>query len=442
MSKFVRAALLSALLAAAAWGQATAGLGGISGTVRDASGSPVPAAKVVVSNTSLGLTRELATTDAGIFSAPALVPSGGYKVSINKAGFAAYEANEISVQVGETVNLSVALTVGAVTQTVDVTATAAIVDDTKTESSSVVDNRMIKDLPINGRRVDQFVTLTPAVTKDADFGLVTFRGMAGGNNFLIDGNDTTNQYYNENAGRTRLGAQISQDAVQEFQVLTSAYSAEFGRAERRRRQHHHQERDQRYPRHFFLVFPQSHAGCDRSLLDRERIAFDPPEVRHQTGGTIGGPIMKNKLFAFFNTEIQRRTFPMVDNVINSSVNATTQTWIGCAAPATPAQCTAINSVLPRMFGLVPRNGNQSLYFLKLDYRPNERNSFSASMNYLKWLSVNGIQTGIVSTSGAAVGTNGDDSVRDRIGKLSWTYVPTGEHRQRSALRLVQGPPGR
>ncbi len=425
MSRFVRAALLSALLAAAAWGQATAGLGGISGTVRDASGSPVPAAKVVVSNTSLGLTRELATTDAGIFSAPALVPSGGYKVSINKAGFAAYEANEISVQVGETVNLSVALTVGAVTQTVDVTATAAIVDDTKTESSSVVDNRMITDLPINGRRVDQFVTLTPAVTKDADFGLVTFRGMAGGNSFLIDGNDTTNQYYNENAGRTRLGAQISQDAVQEFQVLTSAYSAEFGRADGGIVNTITKSGTNDIHGTFFWFFR------NRTLdaIDRYAIVngnyFDPPEVRHQTGGTIGGPIIKNKLFAFFDTEFQRRTFPMIDNVINSSVNATTQTWIGCAAPATPAQCNAINSVLPRMFGLVPRNGNQSLYFLKLDYRPNERNSFSASMNYLKWFSVNGIQTGIVSTSGAAVGTNGDDSVRDRIGNLTWTYVPKG-----------------
>jgi hypothetical protein len=115
---------------------------------------------------------------------------------------------------------------------------------------------------------------------------------------------------------------------------------------------------------------------------------------------------------------------MVDTIINPSVNQGAQTWIGCVAPATPAQCSAINSVLPRMFGLTDRTGNQSLYFLKLDYRPNERNSISASFNYLKWLSVDGIQTGIVSTSGAAVGTNGDDSVRDRIGKISWTWVPT------------------
>ena len=94
----------------------------------------------------------------------------------------------------------------------------------------------------------------------------------------------------------------------------------------------------------------------------------------------------------------------------------------------PLECFqwALNiALVQRLFGQVDRNGNQSLYFLKFDYRPNDRNSFSASINYLKWLSVNGIQTGLVSTSGAAVGTNGDDSVRDRMGKLQWTYVPGG-----------------
>src|SRR5262249_28754440 len=137
------------------------------------------------------------------------------------------------------------------------------------------------------------------------------------------------------------------------------------------------------------------------------------------------PIVKNKLFFFFDTEIQRRHFPMADFLINSNVNSTSQTWIGCGAPATTAQCAAANAILPRLFGQVDRNGNQQLYFLKLDYHLNDRNSLSASLNYLKWLSINGIQTGLVSTSGAAVGTNGDDSVRDRMGKLQWTYVPSG-----------------
>ncbi|HLK65643.1 MAG TPA: carboxypeptidase regulatory-like domain-containing protein [Bryobacteraceae bacterium] len=403
----------------AAWGQATAGFGGISGTVRDASNAAVPGAKVVVSNPKMGLKRELTTTDAGIFAAPALTPADGYDVMITKEGFAPYEAKGVVVRVGEVTDLTVPMTVGAMAQAVEVVGATPAVDDVKTETSQVVGNLLINDLPINGRRVDSFVLITPAVTKDADFGLVTFRGMAGGNSFLIDGNDTTNQYYNENAGRTRLGSQLSQDAVQEFQVLSSSYSAEFGKASGG------------------VVNTITKSGTNdihgtgfwffrnRTLNARDRFAaIDPPEVRHIYGATIGGPIKKDKLFFFADTEEQWRHFPIISNLINSSVNAASQTWIGCAAPATAAQCTAINSLLPRMFGTVNRTGNQQLAFLKLDYRPNEKNTFSASMNYLHWNSINGIQTGITLTNGAAIGTNGDDKVFDRIGKVSWTFVPT------------------
>ncbi len=419
----MKRALLTASLAfvstIAAWGQATAGLGAISGTVRDSSGSPIPSAKVVVTNSALGVTRDLNTTDAGLFAAPALVPAQGYKVTVSKQGFAGYEATSLQVHVGEVVDLNVTLTVGAISTQVEVAAAAPVVDDVKTETSSVVGNQLINELPINGRRVDSFVLLTPAVTKDADFGLVTFRGLAGGNSFLVDGNDTTNQYYNENAGRTRLGSQLSQDAVQEFQVLASSYSAEYGHASGG------------------VVNTITKSGTNevhgtafeffrnRTLNARDRFAaIDPPEVRHIYGGTIGAPIKKDKLFLFFDTESQWRHFPIVSNVINASVNSTTEQWIGCGAPATAAQCAAANAVLPRMFGLVNRTGNQNLEFLKLDYRPNERHSFSASMNYLKWNSINGIQTGITLTNGAAIGTNGNDTVRDRIGKLAWTWVPS------------------
>ena len=420
MKKTLGLRSLLLLVAAGAWGQATAGFGALSGTVRDASGSAVPDAKVVVTNSSLGLNRELATTGAGVFAAPALVPGTGYKVTVSKQGFTPYEADKIEIQVGQTVNLTVTLSVGTTSTQVEVSATAPGVDDVKTEVSTVVNNTLINELPINGRRVDSFVLLTPAVTKDADFGLVTFRGIAGGNSFLVDGNDTTNQYYNENAGRTRLGSQLSQDAVQEFQVLSSSYSAEYGRASGGVVNTITKSGTNEYHGTAFEFFR------NRTLNARDRFAaIDPPEVRHIFGGTVGGPIKKDKLFFFFDTETQWRHFPIVSNIINANVNATTQSWIGCAAPATAAQCAAANSVLPRMFGLVDRNGNQNLEFLKLDYRPNEKNSFSASMNYLKWNSVNGIQTGIALTNGAAIGTNGNDSVRDRIGKLSWTYVPSG-----------------
>ena len=424
MKKALTLVLLAVVLAASAFAQATAAYGTVSGTVLDLTNAPVPGAKVLVTNPSLGLTRELTTTDAGIFSAPALTPAAGYKVSVASQGFATFNTAEFAVSVGQTVNLKVTLAIGTVTTTVDVTGAAPVVDDVKTEVSQVVGSEQIMNLPINGRRVDGFVQITPAVTKDADFGLVTFRGIAGGNEFLIDNVDTTNQYYNENAGRTRVGAQISQDAIQEFQVLSASYSAEFGKSSGGVINTITKSGTNDLHGTAFWFFRNRTLDA-RDPTPTGAAAINPPEVRHIYGGTVGAPIAKDKLFFFFDTEQQWRHFPMVDSVSNSSVNQATQSWIGCAAPATAAQCSAINTLLPRLFKPVDRNGNQSLYFLKLDYRPTAKNSFTADMNYLKWMSKNGIQTGISSTSGSAVGTNGDDSVRDRMARASWTFVPTG-----------------
>src|SRR5450432_1366182 len=319
MTKFLFSLSLACSLTA--WGQATAGLGAISGTVLDASGAPIGGAKVVVSNSLIGLNRELVTTGAGTFAAPALVPEKGYKVNVEKQGFTVYTAEGLVVQVGQVLNLNVALAVGSMSQRVDVTDAAPSVDDVKTETSQVVGNDLIANLPINGRRVDSFVVLTPAVTKDADFGLITFRGMAGGNSFLVDGVDTTNQYYNENAGRTRLGAQISQDAVQEFQVVSSNYSAEYGRASGGVVNTITKSGTNQVHGTFFWFFR------NRTLNARDRFAaVNPLETRHIAGGTIGAPIVKDKLFVFFDTEVQRRDFPMTSTLINSSVNATAQQW--------------------------------------------------------------------------------------------------------------------
>ena len=205
------------------------GFGSITGVVKDASGSVVPGAAIVVQNASKGIRREFETTAAGAFSVQALVPASGYSVSVNKQGFVIYKLENITVTVGEAVTLSPNLSISSSTTFLEVVDEAPVIDNTKIDVSEVVTSQQILDLPINGRRVDSFVLLTPGVTTDGPFGLISFRGNPGGNSFLTDGNDTTNQFYNENAGRTRT-TNISQDAVQEFQVVTSNFLAEYGRA--------------------------------------------------------------------------------------------------------------------------------------------------------------------------------------------------------------------
>ena len=397
--------------------QSVAGLGGISGTVSDASGGRIPGAEVVLSNKERGIRRNLSTNEAGIFNAGSLAPASGYLISVGKSGFSRNEVRNVTLHVGQLINLNLILSVTAAATSVDVTTDAPVVDSQKTGVSQVVDAEQILNLPINGRRVDSFVLLTPGVTSDGAFGLVSFRGVPGGNAFLQDGNDTTQQYYNENAGRTRISAQISQDSVQEFQVITGG-SAEFGRAAGG------------------VINTVTKSGGnslhgtgywfyrDQNFNARDRYAkFSPDEKRQQFGGSVGGPVQKDKLFYFFNTEITRRDFPLISSHTAAPLFNSQGAYVG-VCNATAEQCANAKRYIDRFNQVVPRSANQELLFGKLDYRVNDRNTLSASFNYLRWISPNGIQTGAVLNTGAATGNNGLSTVRTRNGRLAWTSLPT------------------
>jgi hypothetical protein len=427
MRKVLALTICALVFVAGAYAQATAGLGAVSGTVRDASGAVIPGATVVVANDGKGIKRTMNSTEAGVFAAPALVPSSGYSITVTKEGFATYEVKEFEILVGQNVDFKVGLQIGSSTTKVDVSAEAPMVEDTKSGVTATVGKDQIDNLPINGRRVDSFVLLTPAVTNDGEFGLLSFRGIAAGNSFLTDGNDTTNSFYNENAGRTRIASQISQDAVQEFQVLSNGFSAEFGRAMGG------------------VINTVTKSGSNdvhgtgywffrnRTLEATDRYAngLKAPEWRHTAGVSLGGALKKDKLFYFANFDYTDRNFPGQNRIVNNTVTDPTGNFIpasNCvpaAAGPTQAQCTAaINFIQSQMNVLVPRTYNQELGFAKIDWRPSDRNTFSFDMNYMRWVSPHGIQTQAVLTSGNMLGNNGNSTVQDKYGKASWTSVVT------------------
>src|SRR3954454_1075142 len=397
-----------------------AGMGAISGTVRDASGAVIPDAQVVVSNESKGIKRTIRTTEAGVFAAPSLVPAAGYVVNVTKQGFSNYEVRDVQVQVGQNIDLAVLLSVAGAATQVQVEATAPIVDSTKTDVSQVIDTRQIQDLPINGRRVDSFVLLSPAVVPDGTFGLVSFRGIAGGNSFLTDGNDTTNQYYNENAGRTRISSQISQDAVQEFQVVSNNYSAEFGRATGGVVNTVTRSGSNDFHGTGYWFFRNQDFNAKDTFA-----TINPAEKRNQFGVSAGGKIVRDRLFYFLNYEAMRRTFPLIASMTaaGSSVFAPNGNFIAtCTASA--AQCETARRFTDRQFQTLDRTANQDLGFGKLDWRPTDRHAFSASLNLLRWVSPNGLQTQAVLNNGNGVGNNVNSSVRAKYGRMTWTAIPS------------------
>src|SRR5215472_18082876 len=300
------------LFAAGVYGQVAQSR--IDGTVLDPSGAAVAGAQVVITNGAVGLDRKIETTGAGLFSAPDLTPGPGYTVTVTAPGFAVYKVNQFDLAVGQNLTMSIGLTVAnASGTTVNITSDAPIIETTKTDVSGVVDSAEILDLPSNGRRVDFFVLTQPGVTNDAAFGLMSFRGTTAGNSFLTDGIDTTNTFYDENAGRTR-SYNISQDAVQEFQTVTSNFLPEYGRASGG------------------VVNTITRSGTNEihgsaywffrnrtlNATDPTSLGINPPEYRHQAGVSIGAPIRKNKLFYFFNGELQRRVDPIVSTNITDT----------------------------------------------------------------------------------------------------------------------------
>lgn len=409
-----------------AWGQNTGGFASMTGVVQDSSGAVVPGANIVIANMSKGIRRELVSNGAGVFNAPALVPAEGYSVTVTKPGFSTLEIQDIELEVGEQLSLNPLMAVSSAATQVTVTSEAPEIEGTKTDVSTVVDSREVMDLPINGRRVDSFVLLNPGVTNDAGFGLVTFRGNVGGNLFLTDGVDTTNQFYDENAGRTR-SYNISQDAIQEFEVVSSNFAAEYGHASGGVINTVTRSGTNSFHGTAYWFFRNRTLNATDAFANGN----NPQDWRHQAGLSVGGPIKKDKLFFFFNGELERRYAPIISsNGFSTYFNSTGQYIPGsatnpnCGPPATPAQCTAaIDYLLPRVAPqLVPRTIDNNLLFGKVDYNITDRNRLTAEMNYVDYRSPNGIQTSTALTNGAGVGNNSNTTVFDRTEKLSLTSV--------------------
>jgi len=172
--KLLRTITAFALLSGTtAFSQTAGGVSGLTGVVLDSSGAVVANAEVLVDNPRLGIHRKLATTAGGVFNAPALVPSSGYQVTINAAGFARYQTRDITILVGQDLNIRAELQIASASTQVEVQGEASAVE-IKTDVSQNVTQRQIDNLPINGRRVDSFALLTPGVAPDGNSGLLSF----------------------------------------------------------------------------------------------------------------------------------------------------------------------------------------------------------------------------------------------------------------------------
>src|SRR5215475_10506007 len=207
--------------------------GAIQGTITDQTGAVIAGAELTATHTDTGATFKTASHEDGFFEFP-LLPVGLYDLDVKKGGFATISKKGVKLTIGAKLNLRLELKVSSTSETVTVTGEAPVVETTRTQVSATVDDQAVANLPTNGRNFIDFVLLTPGVNRDVRGGDLSFAGQRGTlNSLTVDGTDNNNTFFGQTLGRTGSGRapyQFSQDAVQEFQVNTNGYSAEFGRA--------------------------------------------------------------------------------------------------------------------------------------------------------------------------------------------------------------------
>ncbi|HBL31194.1 MAG TPA: hypothetical protein DD490_30575 [Acidobacteria bacterium] len=367
-------ALLLALAAGAvAQSQATTGV--IEGTVSDAEGAVLPGATVTLVNTATNFEQVVTTGGEGRFRA-VLLPLGPYRVTVSLEGFATLVREGLDLAVGQTINLKLGLQLAGVEQEITVTAEAPVVETTRAEGTTRIDNKAVEGLPNNGRNFLDFTKLTPGVTivQGPDGDELSINGQKGiHNNVSVDGADFNNPFFGEQRGGQRPAFTFNLDAVKEVVVVADGANAEFGRSSSG----------------FVNVVTKSGTnqvkGTGHLFWKNDDLAsraqkpdggtadkFDSSQV--QAGFTVGGPIVADKVFYFVAGDYQ-------------DGSSTKQTDPSRIEQRVVDYFASLGS--PAENGPIERSNDASVLLAKIDWQASQGNLLTGRYTYTKSEQANG-----------------------------------------------------
>jgi hypothetical protein len=433
--------------------------GSITGTITDPAGAVVSGASVVTISAATNAQFKTTSDNSGFFVFPLLEP-GTYKVVIAAQSFAGYTANSVIVVVGQVTSLLPHLALASAQSEVIVTDQTPAMNLESPDFTSSIDQKALANIPINNRRWSALAMMTPGVVGDASgFGLVSVRGISTLlNNVEIDGADDNQAYFSEERGRTREAYSTSGMAVREFAVNSGVYAAEYGRAaggvitsvtKSGGNQFHGVG-------YFFDRESNWNAFNDYTTLTKANYTsgnpiptsfttspFKPEDMRKIYGFTVGGPIIKDRLFWIYTYDQHSHINPGVGvpslsntttgfyatpnptttgscNVTTGYLSGDTNTFdesactlaaregLASYAAGAAAYTAGIASFLPDL-GIVPRQGFQEINTPKVDWQISQKNRASFLYHRLRWDAPGDVQTS--TTSDYAIDTWGTDFVK-------------------------------
>ena len=428
--------------------------GAIEGRVTDQVGAVVPGVSVVIRSLATGLEQSTATNHAGLYQVLALIP-GTYSVTAAGKGFRPVEALA-RVLVGNNTLQDLTLQVGGSGETVRVSGTMLLLRPAESSASTVLDRSFVDELPLNGRRYTDFTTLTPNTSYDGDTGLVSIAGQQGGedsgyangngsNAFTVDGTNATNNYFADIIGRYRIPYLYGEDAIEEFQVSVSPYSAVYGggagfvNAVTR-------SGSNTFHGSAFYYNRNSVTGANDAL--DEAAGFPKPKDNlQQFGAGVGGPILHNRFWFFLDYEQQLRSDPI--SVINQALVSTQPGFLssnfgipeGTKLPApnaplplpgadtapdpnNPVYLQQVSNVIQALnsnLGSKTRNRNDLVFTPRLDYQASSRDALFLTLNFNHFNSPGGVITD-PTVGNYGLQTLANAYVRTFQTSLGWTHT--------------------
>lgn len=369
------------------------GTGSLSGLIVDGAHASIPGAEVILRNPSNGFTRQSITNADGRFAFD-LLPPAVYDLTIHQQRLKPFEEKGIKIDVGGVSERRIVLAPGK--ETVEVRDENPLVETQSSAISSVIEQRAIEDLPLNGRHFTDLALLTPGVTQDprgltsSSNGDLAFGGIRGyHSSFLVDGADNNNAFFAQARGRYRAPYQFSNEVIQEFRVSSNAYGADLGGAggavvnvvTRSGSNHFHGSG--------FYYLRDSKFNARPPF-----VAFKPADRQQQFGFTLGGPIKKDRVFFFAGFDQHVFHVPAVFEFANGSSSITPVPTNGRIAGDYEASDQALvfasASQLNTLSGAYPAALLGNAGFAKVDVQLAPKHTLNARLNTSRYYGANNV----------------------------------------------------